>query len=122
MQMKSCPEENIVDNTISSLSPGRKWLLRIMQELNFGKVDGVIVLSGEPVIDSSTHVVREIKFGGDNKPRKELLYEDFVLKKECLDLFSWLSDLRDGTVVSIEVKHGLPFRMSIEEEVQNLVH
>jgi len=63
-------------------------------------------------------VVREIKFGGENGPRREMTVEDFALKSQAVELFAQLDRLGNGTVLSLEIKHGLPFRMSLKETVR----
>jgi hypothetical protein len=35
------------------------------------------------------------------------------LKEPVLDFFRSLKEVRDGTVETLEVKHGLPFRMTL---------
>jgi hypothetical protein len=86
-----------------------------MQRLNFGRIEGLVVQDGRPVFDPRPRVVREIKFGGENGPRPELAKADFALKAEVRQLFAQLEALGDGVVSSLEVKHGLPFRMIVEE-------
>jgi len=76
------------------------------------------VENGEPVFHPPPRVVREIKFGGENGPRPEFRVEDFILKAQVKELFTQLSDLGDGIVERIEVKHGLPFRMNVEETIR----
>lgn len=88
-----------------------------MQQINFGRIDGISVRNGEPVFEPAPRVIREIKFGGENGPRPELGVEDFVLKAQVVELFDRLDDLGNGKVGSLEIKHGLPFRMSIEQMV-----
>ena len=100
-----------------SLSAGRKRLLELMQQINFGRIDGISVRNGEPVFEPSPRVIHEIKFGGENGPRPEFGIEDFVLKAQVVELFDRLDDLGNGRVGSLEIKHGLPFRMSIEQTV-----
>jgi hypothetical protein len=104
--------------TKTSLSPGRRRLLELMQQINFGRIDGITVRDGEPLFDSSPRIVREIKFCGENGPRAELGIDDFALKAQVVELFEHLDGLVNGKIGSIEVKYGLPFRMSIEELVQ----
>ncbi len=100
----------------SSLSPGRKRLLEIMQGLNFGRLESVTLRAGEPCFDPLPSVVREIKFGADNGPRHELRFDDFLLKKQVLEFLAYLDHLGDGTIDLIEIKHGLPFRMILAEK------
>ena len=41
--------------------------------------------------------------------------DDFALKAQVRDLFDHFDALRTGTIRTLEVKHGLPFRMQVEE-------
>lgn len=102
--------------TLASLPPARERLVRLMQELNFGFVEGLVVRHGEPVFDPPPRVVHEIKFGGENGPRPEAAKEDFALKAQVRELVAQLEALGDAVVRRIEVKHGLPFKMTIEED------
>jgi hypothetical protein len=97
------------------LSPARRRLLELMQLVNFGRIENLIVRGGEPSLVPPPRVVREVKFGGDNGPRPELATDDFRLKAQVVDLFRELDRLADGTVEALEVKHGLPFRLLVAE-------
>ena len=100
---------------LASLSLGRRRLLKLMQRLNFGRIEHLAIQDGEPLFDPPPHLVRDVKFCGENGPRRELALEDFALKAQVRDLFAHLDDLRTGTILALEVKHGLPFRMQVEE-------
>jgi hypothetical protein len=97
----------------SDLSPARRRLIEVMQRLNFGRLENLIVANGEPVLDDSVGVVREVKFSGDNAPRQELTRPDFILKAQARELFEQFDALRDFTALSLTVKHGLPFHMEV---------
>jgi hypothetical protein len=84
-----------------------------MQQMNFGRVENLVVCRGEPVLTPPPRIVSEHKFGGDNGPRPELAAEDFLLKAQVLDLLRFLDRFGDGTVTLIEVKHGLPFKLEV---------
>ena len=98
----------------SSLSPARRQLLLRLQSINFGRIENLRLQGGEPVLETAT-AVREIKFGGDNAPRLEAALTDFQLKAQIIELFSHFDRIRDGVVRLLEVKHGLPFKMNVEE-------
>ena len=104
--------------TKASLSPGRRRLLELMQGINFGRIEELTVRDGEPSFDPPPRVVREIKFGGENGPRQEVSVEDFALKSQATQLFAQLDCLGNGTVLSLDIKHGLPFRMCVKETVR----
>ncbi|MDJ0766773.1 MAG: hypothetical protein QNJ97_27620 [Myxococcota bacterium] len=104
------------DKKKSSLSVSQRQLVELMQEINFGCLKALVVQNGEPWFEPPPRIVRELKFGGENGPRKEHSIEDFVLKSQVTELFEALSSLGDGMVESLEVKHGLPFKMRVEGE------
>jgi hypothetical protein len=99
----------------AALSPARRRLLELLQQINFGRVEGLAVRDGQPVLTPSTRVIREVKFGGENGPRPELSANDFPLKAQAIELFTLLDQLRDGTIDVLEIKHGLPFRVFVAE-------
>jgi len=88
-----------------------------MQWLSFGRILKLPVRNGEPVLDQTVRVIRTVKTGADNRPRAESHWRDFVLKREVMDLFAELGRIGNGVVRLIEVKHGLPFLIEIEEAV-----
>jgi len=88
-----------------------------MQRLNFGRVEGLGVRDGEPVFPPPPpRVVREVKFCAENGPHPEAAKKDFALKAQVCELFAHMEAMGDGIIARIEVKHGLPFRMIVEED------
>jgi len=85
-----------------------------MQRLNFGRIEDLLVRGGEPIFDPAPKVVQKLKIGGENGPRPELSCEDFLLKRQTMELLGAIADLSEGTVLTIDVKHGLPFAVEIE--------
>jgi hypothetical protein len=90
--------------------------LELLQQVNFGRIEGLTVRGGEPVLDPPPRVVREVKFGGENGPRPEGSLGDFPLKAQAVELFRFFDRLRDGRILLLEVKHGLPFRLQHAED------
>ena len=99
----------------SSLSPSQQKLLAEMQRINYGRIEGLPVRRGEPVMDPLPRIFREIKFPGENGPRPESAKADFALKVQVRELFAQLEALGDGVIPCIEIQRGLPFRMTVEE-------
>ena len=79
----------------------------MMQTIHFGRMEHIVVRDGQPLFEPPPKIIREIKFGGESSPRRELGGNDFLLKTQVLQLFQQLEKLGDGTVQSLEVKHGL---------------
>jgi len=104
------------DPTKSSLSPPKARLIEWMQRINFGRIEGLVGREGEPVLDPPPRVVREVKFGGEKGPRPEAAKKDFALKMQVRELLARIEAMGDGVIHSLEVKHGLPFKMTVEED------
>ena len=100
--------------TKSSLSDSHRRLVELMQRINFGRIEHLIVRDGAPVFDPAPRVIQKVKIGGENGPRPELSCDDFLLKKQTLELLGAISDLGEGTVLTIDVTHGLPYAVEIE--------
>lgn len=103
--------------TKATLSPARRRLLEMMQRLNFGRIEELEIRGGEPVFSPAPRVIQDIKLGGENGPRPELESADFVLRSQVIEFFAHLGKLGDGCVELIEVKHGLPFKLLVEQPV-----
>lgn len=86
-----------------------------MQRINFGRIENLTIRDGDPVLDPMPHLVREVKFGGDNGPRPERASDNFLLKTQVLELFQHLDQLASGVIAVLDIKHGLPFRMLLVE-------
>lgn len=101
--------------TRTNLSPQCQRFVALMQRLNYGSIEDLHVLNGEPVLDPPPRRIREVKFARENGPRPEVAKADFALKAEVIDLFAQLEAIGDGVITRIEIQRGLPFRMTFEE-------
>lgn len=105
----------MASDSLGSLPPERRRLLRLMQQMNFGRFEALVIRDGQPVFEPAPRQVHEFKFPGDNSPRPELNAENFLLKTQVVELFQQFDRLKNGTVEVLEIKHGLPFRMLVAE-------
>ena len=48
---------------------GSRLMLELLQRLNFGRLEGLPVRGGEPVLVPPPRAIREYKFGGEKGPR-----------------------------------------------------
>ena len=99
----------------SSLNSVQQALVEQMQRINFGRIEHLPVRGGQPVWADQSRVIRKVKLGGENTPRAESSVADFELKRQVIDLFVQLERIGDGLIRSLEIKHGLPFAMDVEE-------
>jgi hypothetical protein len=95
--------------TKQTLSPSRRELVELMQRLNFGRIERLLIRDGEPVLEPKPRIVREHKFCAENGPRPELASPNCSLKSQVCDLLQLLDDVGDGYLDSLTVKNGLPF-------------
>ena len=86
-----------------------------MQDLNFGKFLGLVIKDGEPICNPLPQRKRELKFPGENGPRREREAVDFNLKCEVIELFAFFDQLQNGTIDVLEIRYGLPSRVTITE-------
>ena len=107
--------KNIPPIRKSDLSPARRRLVELLQQINFGRIESLHVRGGEPVLEEpSPKIYREIKFGSENGPRAEAESRNFALKAQVVELLSELDRLGDGQIDVLTIKHGLPFGMHVE--------
>jgi hypothetical protein len=100
--------------TKSSLSHSRRTLLETMQRYPFCQIENLAVREGEPFFEPPPSIVQEIRLGDDTwRGRPELATEDFLLRSSVLDLFAHVERIRNGTITAIEVRHGLPHKITV---------
>lgn len=97
----------------STSTPNQRRLIELMQRVNFGRIANIPIRNGDPVLDPLPRIIREVKFGGDNKPRPESELSDFTLKKQVQEFFEELDRIGNGMIEILIVKHGLPFSMQV---------
>lgn len=100
---------------MAGLSEPCRELVKLMQTVNFGRIEGLHIRDGMPVLNPRPRVVREIKFCGENGSRRELAAADFILKSEVVELLAFFDELQNGVIDVLEIKHGLPFRVIVAE-------
>ncbi len=101
--------------TISSLSPARRRLIRVFQQLNFGTVENLRIQNGEPLFNSTSRVLRSHRAGKKDGPRAETSKADFHIKGQVSELLQLFDQERNLTIAAIDVQDGLPFRWWVEE-------
>ncbi len=99
--------------TVGMLSPSRQRLVSLMQRLEYGEVQGLVLRQGEPQFDPPPRVIRTVRFGQRSATRVTPRGEDFALKRHVAELFAEFDRLQDGVIGRIEVQNGLPCRISL---------
>jgi hypothetical protein len=103
------------DITKQQVSPPRRALIELGQDINHGWIENLPIRGGEPVLKPLPDIEREITFRRENGPRSELARQDFALKAQVVELFEFFDQRRDCVIKRLEFKHGLPYRMVVKE-------
>jgi hypothetical protein len=85
-------------------------LIGLIRRVGFGTIHGLRVAGGQPVLAPFPRVVQELKFGAEFKHATPRSVEP--LRDEDQQFLATLAAIGDGVIETIEVRHGLPFRMS----------
>jgi hypothetical protein len=104
---------SVLPHRVRDLSSPRRHLISLMQRINFGRIEYLLIQGGNPVLTPPPTVVRELKFSGENGPRQETGRTDFELKEQHRELFRILDEVGDGTITVLTIKHGLPFHAEL---------
>jgi hypothetical protein len=103
------------DPTKNSVSPARRALVELMQEVNFGRIELLVVRDGEPLLDASVRVVRQYVFGKVVGAHRQRDREDFVLKSQIRELFAAFDREQSLIVEELVISDGLPVRMTVRD-------
>lgn len=105
---------------LTQLSAPRQVLVRLLQSINFGYVEGLEVRRGEPVFNPAPMVYVEVKLDAAAAPRPEMESADFELRSEVVRLVEQFDELGDGSIERIDIRHGVPRRVVIERPIQGV--
>jgi len=100
--------------TKSTLPAPARRLVETMQTVHFGTIEGLAIRDGQPLFDPAPVIVRHIKLGSADAPRERGV--DFDLKAPVIDLFRHFAEAGDALVRSLEIRHGLPVSVLLEEQ------
>jgi hypothetical protein len=106
--------------TNRDLTDSQRWLVQIMSEFQFGRIENLPVHAGQPVLDPGVRVVRVARLGGDGDGTSASTTDEFELKQPVRDLFEELERLGDGVVLRVEFRHGLPCLLEMTAATQPL--
>jgi len=95
----------------ASLSSARKRLVDVLQDLQFGRIEGLTISAGEPQFDpphTPPTIVRTIRLPADTEPPVPHAHNNFPLKQPILDLLLHFDRHEAGVILRLECRHGLP--------------
>ncbi len=103
-----------------SLHPFQLELLGVIEELWFGHIEGLHIRGGKPWFDPEPRIVQEVKLSPDDWHAIRRCSEDYTLKGEFVRLFEQFDRLGDR-IVDLEIRHSLPFMLSVSRNREELL-
>lgn len=101
------------------LSKDQRRLLLLMQEIRYGRIEGLSVRDGNPIFGESTRVIRYVKFSDTGVNPQLIQRRDLLDKPQVIDLLAYMAGLSEGYLESLEIQDGLPFKMSVMEKLHS---
>ena len=101
----------------TALTPARRHLVDLMRGIRYGRIENLRIEAGQPLIRPGQAVVQEIKFGSDDSSRPSSDLNDYLLKRQVVELFEFMDSAGDGLVHTLEIKGGLPFKVEAEKRI-----
>jgi len=86
-----------------------------MQRINFGHLKNLLIVDGEPELHEDFESIATYRFPGENDTRPEAYLKDFVLPAEVRDFIATLMSMDMAKVSRVQIRHGLPFQMEVED-------
>jgi hypothetical protein len=106
------------ETRLKSLSPARHRLLELFRDVQFGRVEMLVLEKGEPLFGPATRIVRTITFGGDVGAKRDPGSDESCLKRQVTELFAHFDRIETGTIDRIDLKAGLPCFMTVDEPLR----
>jgi hypothetical protein len=99
------------------VSNPRQALIRLCQRVNYGSILNLTVINGELSFDPAPDVLVDVRLDSEERPRDELSLPDFALCTEVCRLLSLLDQIENGKISRIEVRAGVPRRITLEKQL-----
>lgn len=109
VQPKSSHHASRPRRTMGDPTQAQRWLVRLMTEYQFGRVENLRIKAGHPAPDRSLRIIRSARPGRKDAGLKVPVSDDPELKRAVWDLLDQIEQIQDGHIVRLEFRHGLPF-------------
>ena len=85
-----------------------------MRQIAFGRLESLRIENGELVLNPWPKTIRDVKFGTEDRSAPLTVPAEFELKRQVIELFEYVRAVDGGEILTLEIRHGLPFSMEIE--------
>lgn len=91
-------------------------LIRLIRQTQFGCISNIKLSAGQPIFDGNTSVSIEFKLSGLESTKEVLSEQDYLNKPQVRTLFERFRTLGNGTIECLDVRDGLPFKVTIKRK------
>ena len=95
------------------VSPQLRLFLKFIRRLHFGRIEGVVVRSGVPLETPAPRFFCERKIGIVLPTVTDTDFDSYCRNPAVSSFITYVYELGDGVISSLEVQHGLPFKIQI---------
>ena len=83
-------------------------LLDLLNKINFGRIEGLVIRNGQPVLDPLPRIVREIKFGAEIPSSIPVNRSNLVPKRQVQELRDLMREIENGVIDHV-VENNIDF-------------
>lgn len=98
------------------MTNAERELIRLIRQTRFGCISGIKLAEGQPMLDFNTSVSVEIKLSGLEPTTEVVSEQDYIKKPQVRTLFERFRAIGNGTIECIDVRDGLPFKMTVKHK------
>ena len=98
------------------MTNAERELIRLIRKTQFGSISNIKLAGGQPVLDSDTSVSVEFRLSGLEPTREVISESEYLKKPQVRTLFERFRTTGSGTIECIDVRDGLPFKMTVKHK------
>ena len=105
--------------TFKQLNAGDQNLLKLMQTVDYGRLEQFSICNGHVVATSASRKVRSRKIR-TTLHRQSRSDGDFLLTEKHIEFFQEIREIAEGFIKVIQIQAGLPVSFEIEESISSI--
>jgi len=106
------------DRTSVQITDAERAFARLVHETRFGTIENIRLSGGQPVIDDNTEIATEYRLSGMEPAREVMTDDEYLSKPQVRSMFERFKLVREGTVQNLDIRDGLPFKMTVRRSVK----
>jgi len=100
-------------NPIQKVNLSQNWrhLLRLMESIDFGRLENLRLQDGEPLLDEDLAIVKSIRIDTAGEPLRPFIEDEATLQAAADEAVRKVGRLAGGLIQQIDLRFGLPQSM-----------